>query len=168
MTSHDPFPDAVTVDGHADTLLGIVDRGHQIDRAPGFHVDLPRMAAGGLHAEIFTAFVDPEFIPGARDRAARLIDALHDQARRFPDRIAVTTSADAVREAVAGGKVAAIPAIEGGHAIEDSLDNLRAFQRRGVRLMTLTWNNSNNWADGCWPLRTCAKNSYRNWSTISR
>jgi len=152
MTDNLP-PDAIVVDGHADTLLGIVDKGHRIDKAPddGFHIDLPRMAKGGLHAEIFTAFVDPEFIPGARERAHRLIDALHTQAHDFPDRLSLTTTADAVREAVARGKVAAIPAIEGGHAIEDSLDNLREFAGKGIRLMTLTWNNSNGWADGCWP-----------------
>ncbi|HEX7878131.1 MAG TPA: dipeptidase, partial [Candidatus Eisenbacteria bacterium] len=152
MTNHLP-PDTIVVDGHADTLLGIVDKGHHIDSAPsdGFHIDLPRMAKGGLHAEIFTAFVDPQFIPGARERAHRLIDALHVEARTFPERMAITTSADAVREAVANGRVAAIPAIEGGHAIEDSLDNLREFARKGIRLMTLTWNNSNGWADGCWP-----------------
>jgi membrane dipeptidase len=38
--------------------------------------------------------------------------------------------------------------IEGGHAIENSLATLRQFQRLGVRYMTLTWNNSNDWADG--------------------
>lgn len=146
-------PDTLVFDGHADTLQGIVDDGHHIDSsaASGSHIDLDRMAEGGLHAEIFTAFVDPTLIPGARDRAHRLIDALHEEVRRFPDRLQVTTSADAVREAVAAGRVAAIPAIEGGHAIEDSLDNLREFHQKGIRLMTLTWNNSNNWADGCWP-----------------
>jgi membrane dipeptidase len=37
--------------------------------------------------------------------------------------------------------------IEGGHAIEDSLGALREFYRLGVRYMTLTHNNTNNWAD---------------------
>ena len=144
--------EALVFDGHADTLLGVVDRGLSIDRTPdGVHIDLERMARGGLDAEFFTAFVDPKFLPRARERATRLIDALHDQAARFGDRLAVTTTAGAVREIVAGGRRAAIPAIEGGHAIEDSLDHLREFHRRGVRLMTLTWNNSNGWADGCFP-----------------
>ena len=39
--------------------------------------------------------------------------------------------------------------IEGGHAIEDSLSALREFYRLGVRYMTLTHNNTNNWADAC-------------------
>ena len=37
--------------------------------------------------------------------------------------------------------------IEGGHAIENSLAALREFHRLGVRYITLTWNNTNDWAD---------------------
>src|SRR3712207_4095484 len=40
--------------------------------------------------------------------------------------------------------------IEGGHAIEDSLAALRDFYRLGIRYMTLTHNNTNNWADSNW------------------
>ncbi len=53
---------------------------------------------------------------------------------------------------MAGGGFAAMLSIEGGHAIEDSLDTLRHFHARGVRAMTLTWNNTNGWADGCGPM----------------
>jgi membrane dipeptidase len=37
--------------------------------------------------------------------------------------------------------------IEGGHAIEDSLHTLRMFYKLGVRYMTLTHTNTNDWAD---------------------
>jgi membrane dipeptidase len=37
--------------------------------------------------------------------------------------------------------------IEGGHCIEDDLRILRDFYRLGVRYMTLTWSNTNDWAD---------------------
>jgi membrane dipeptidase len=40
--------------------------------------------------------------------------------------------------------------VEGGHMIEDNLDNLDIFYRRGVRYMTLTWNNSTSWATSAW------------------
>lgn len=145
--------DALVFDGHADTLLGIVDRGHGFDTAPApaYHIDLPRMAEGGLDAEFFTAFVDPAFLSAPRARALALIEALHAQVDRLPDRLVLAKTAAEVRAAVASGRHAAVAAIEGGHAIEDSLDHLRDFHARGVRLMTLTWNNSNNWADGCWP-----------------
>src|ERR687896_1333219 len=59
-----------------------------------------------------------------------------------------TSTAD-IRRAKAQGKIAALMGIEGGHAIEDSLMALRDFHRLGVRYMTLTHNNTNNWADAC-------------------
>ena len=45
------------------------------------------------------------------------------------------------------GKIAALIGLEGGHAIEDSLKILREFYDAGVRYMTLTHSNTNNWAD---------------------
>ena len=45
------------------------------------------------------------------------------------------------------GKFAVLMGIEGGHAIENSLALLRDYYALGVRYMTLTWANSNDWAD---------------------
>jgi membrane dipeptidase len=44
-------------------------------------------------------------------------------------------------------RLAALMGLEGGHAIEDSLPLLRDYYRLGVRYMTLTWSNTNEWAD---------------------
>jgi membrane dipeptidase len=59
----------------------------------------------------------------------------------------IATSVADIRRAKRLGKIACLMGIEGGHAIEDSLPVLREFHRLGVRYMTLTWNNTNNWAD---------------------
>jgi membrane dipeptidase len=45
----------------------------------------------------------------------------------------------------AEGKIASILAIENGMAIDDSLETLRHYYDRGVRLMTLTHNVSTDW-----------------------
>ena len=37
--------------------------------------------------------------------------------------------------------------VEGGHAIENDLGMLRRFHALGVSSMTLTWANTNEWAD---------------------
>ena len=37
--------------------------------------------------------------------------------------------------------------LEGGHSIEADLGLLRLYHRLGVRYMTLTWSNTNEWAD---------------------
>jgi membrane dipeptidase len=44
-------------------------------------------------------------------------------------------------------KLAALMGIEGGHSIENDIRLLRDFYRLGVRYMTLTWSNTNEWAD---------------------
>lgn len=43
-------------------------------------------------------------------------------------------------------KIDALVGLEGGHQIEDKLENLDALYDRGARYMTLTWNNSTEWA----------------------
>jgi len=44
-------------------------------------------------------------------------------------------------------KLAALMGIEGGHSIENDMRLLRDYYRLGVRYMTLTWSNTNEWAD---------------------
>jgi len=60
--------------------------------------------------------------------------------------VELATTADDVRGAAARGHIAALMGVEGGHAIENSLEKLDSLYRLGVRYMTLTWNNGNDWA----------------------
>jgi membrane dipeptidase len=65
----------------------------------------------------------------------------------YPQWVRFAASTSDIEKTVRSGKRAILIGIEGGHAIEDSLDLLRAFYRFGARYMTLTHTNSNNWAD---------------------
>jgi membrane dipeptidase len=76
-----------------------------------------------------------------------MIDSVYRAVERHPRDLMFATSVADIRRAKRMGRVAALMGIEGGHAIEDSLPTLREFYRLGVRYMTLTWNNTNNWAD---------------------
>ncbi len=78
-----------------------------------------------------------------------MIDGLVRTADRYPDRIRLCTSTADIRSAMAAGKHAALMGIEGGHAIEGDLGLLRLFARLGVRYMTLTHTNHNEFADSC-------------------
>ncbi|MBQ7032851.1 MAG: dipeptidase [Clostridia bacterium] len=62
----------------------------------------------------------------------------------FPD-LPLITSKSSLLEHRQG--TALLLAVEGGEAIEGSLDFLRVLFQKGVRLMTLTWNNINEIAD---------------------
>ena len=125
----------------------MLDAGDDITQLlPDGHVDIPRLRAGGISAAFFAIWVDDTYGPGtAYDRANALIDVVERFVSATPD-VELATTADEVRSAAARGHIAALMGVEGGHAIENSLANLEALYARGVRYMTLTWNNGNDWA----------------------
>ncbi len=145
---------AIVFDAHCDTAMRLIGD-HKIDlgarREPGRmggHMDLPRMKDGGLDAQIFAAWVDPELPESTYvDRARQMIDAVKEQARLHPDTLAVALSGRDVARIVKEGKIAAVLGIEGGHVIDQSLATLDDFYARGVRCLTLTWMNTNKFAD---------------------
>lgn len=147
---------ALLIDTHND--FPTEQAGHdrppgQIDIGPAqtlTHTDLPRLKKGGVGAVFFAAYVASSYGLGPRayDRAQEVIDIIHhDIVERYPNDFAMATSAADIEAAHKNGKIAALIGIEGGHAIQDSLDKLREFYKRGVRYMTLTHTNTNNWAD---------------------
>jgi membrane dipeptidase len=141
--------DAILVDGHSDTAQRLLDE--RIDfgtRLADGMMDLPRLKEGGVDAQFFAAWIGPDLPEGrAFARTDSLLDAVVQLTRSNPEIELARTAAD-VRAIAGRGHVAALLAIENGQAIENDLDKLRYFARKGVRYMTLTWMNSNDWADG--------------------
>src|SRR5207247_3059103 len=137
----------IIVDGHIDTPQRMLDMKANItSRLPDGHIDVPRMREGGLTAAFFSIWVDARYARGtAFRRALALIGAVRALADTAGD-VELATTADEVRAAAARGHIAALMGVEGGHAIENSLENLDSLYRLGVRYMTLTWNNGNDWA----------------------
>jgi membrane dipeptidase len=153
--------EAIVIDTHNDITSPLADDGFDLAmsgvEAGGkikTHTDIRRMKAGGLDAEFFAVYVGKEFVNkkpseggGAARRALDVIDVVNEQVRRHPETFEMAATADDVRRIAKKGKIAALMGIEGGHAIEDSLRTLRMFYKLGVRYMTLTHTNTNDWAD---------------------
>jgi membrane dipeptidase len=141
---------AIVVDTHADTPQRFLDEhfdiGNNDPKDPG-HITLDRARAGNLGAEFFSIWVEPSFKGQYAHRALALIDSVYEEAERHPDGMMMAFSVDDIERAHQQKKLAALLGIEGGHAIENDLDVLRDFYRLGVRYMTLTWSNTNEWAD---------------------
>jgi membrane dipeptidase len=140
---------AIVIDMHADTILRVLDEGADLAAgAPGWHLDLNLMRAGGVDAQFFSIWADPYAYWGAaaRERALALIGALDQQLEKHPALMERALTADDIRRISASGKVAALMGVEGGHAINDDLDVLREFHCRGVRYLTLTHSRTTNWA----------------------
>ena len=140
---------SLVIDMHADTPQRFVDQAWDFSQPRGAgHLDLESAQSGGLNAEFFAAWVEPtEWHGRYAFRALQLIDGVHQQIRRHPDTMCLARSAEEIRAAHRDRKFAALLAIEGGHAIENDLGLLRMYFDLGVRYMTLTWANSNDWAD---------------------
>jgi membrane dipeptidase len=139
---------AIIIDTHADTPQRFLDQGFDLGTVTDDgHVDLDKIRRGNLAAEFFSIWVEPSFKGQYAHRALDLIDSVYEQARRHPDGMTMAFSAEDIIRAHQRHKFAALLGIEGGHAIENDLHVLRDFYRLGVRYMTLTWANTNEWAD---------------------
>jgi membrane dipeptidase len=140
---------AIVIDTHADTPQRFVDEGFDLsDPLNGGNFNLASARKGNLGAEFFSIWVEPTLYKGQYARRTLvLIDAVKRQAARHPGQIMLATSPDDILKAHREHKLATLMGIEGGHSIEDSLALLRQYYALGVRYLTLTWANSNGWAD---------------------
>ncbi|HVS32348.1 MAG TPA: dipeptidase [Thermoanaerobaculia bacterium] len=140
---------AIIVDGHCDTPYRLLRHHVHIDEHDTeAQLDLRMFQESGITASFFAAYVPPFYAGrGAAKFAYRLFDLIHAEVRRRSDVLDFCTDAAGIRRTKKEGRMAVMIGVEGGHAIEDSLDILRDFHARGARYMTLTHVNTNNWCD---------------------
>ncbi len=142
---------AIVVDTHADTPQRFLDEGFDIgstDPNDVGHISLDKARRGNLGAEFFSIWVDPGTNEGHFARHTfDLIDSVYEQAAHHPDRMMMAFSVADIERAHKEHKLAALMGIEGGHSIENDMHLLRDYYRLGVRYMTLSWSNTNEWAD---------------------
>jgi len=122
-------------------------------KSPG-QLDLPRARAGGLGAVVMTAWVHPRYckkIGGARGRAESLLDELGKFALSAPDEVGLVRTASDWSAARANGQLALVAGMEGGHPLEEDGRLLDIFFERGLRVLTLVWNNHLPWVRSCDP-----------------
>ena len=140
---------AIIVDGHCDTPYRLFRHNVHLDEHDTeAQADLRSLIDGGVTASFFAAYVPPFYANrGAAQFAHKLIDLIHAEAERRADVLSFVTDSAGIRKAKAENKLGLMIGVEGGHAIEDSLDTLRGLYERGARYMTLTHVNTNNWCD---------------------
>jgi membrane dipeptidase len=142
---------AVVIDMHADTVQFIVDEGADINRRlTTTHLDAVRMREGGLDAQFFSIWVEPNLYGEKGERAVARADeqiaAVRALAERHPETWTLATTAADIRRAAEEGKLAALLGLEGGYPIDEKLENVERYYRMGVRYMTPAWSHSLSWA----------------------
>ena len=140
--------ECIVLDGHADTPQRFVDdHWNWTGDALGMgQLSAATAREGGLDGGFLIAWPEPEAWAGQfAERTRALIASVHMQVERHPRAIRLCRTPDEIRSAKDDACFAAMIGVEGGHAIENSLDILREFYTAGARYMTLTWANANDW-----------------------
>lgn len=142
---------AIVVDMHADTTQRLVDEKVDLSqRLSDGHLDAVRAKEGGLDAQFFSIWVEPELFGGGGARAMKRADdqiqAVHDLAEKHPETWELATTAADVRRIAAVGKIAALMGMEGGYAIDEKIENVDRYYQMGVRYLSPAWSVSTSWA----------------------
>lgn len=147
---------ATVVDTHCDTILWMMRGERRLgERSAKGHLDLPRLREGGVAAQFFAVYIEPQYKPDrGLERALEVIDVLFRELAAHPDQAELALSVADIHRIRALGKVAAVLAIEGGEAVGHNLANLRILHRLGLRSLGLVWNQRNLIADGIAERRT--------------
>jgi len=146
----------IIFDGHCDTILEVMNQKRSLEKkSTNGHLDIPRMKEGGVDVQIFAIFIEDIYKPDrSLKRTLQLIDCFYKEIEKNQIDISLVTNYNQIEEVNRAGKIAAILSIEGGEALEGDLGVLRVLYKLGVRLLTLTWNQRNQIADGIWESRT--------------
>lgn len=145
-------------DGHNDLPWEIRERGSRsFDKLdisqsqPQIHTDIPRLRAGGVGAQFWSVYVPAHTVASglAHQMTLEQIEIVQAMLAKYPETFELALTSDDVVRIRAAGKIASLIGVEGGHAIDNSLEKLRRLFDLGARYMTLTHSDSLDWADSC-------------------
>ena len=148
---------ALVIDGHNDLICKIRLKGPSaletvdlMTNQPEFQTDIPRLIKGGIGAQFWAVVGWAGKQPDGRSGQSiciEEIDLIQKIAGKYSSVLEMAYTADDIIRIRRAGKIASLIGIEGGNAIENSLDHLGSFYIRGARYMTLTWAETLDWAD---------------------
>src|SRR5690606_14868609 len=118
---------------------------HLKDRHGFNHTDIPRLQEGSVDIQFFSVWVDDDYV-NYFERANLMIDIFEYELSDNSESIGHAVTYNEAAALNNYGKIAGVIGVEGGHTIENSLDKLDSLYSRGMRYLTITWNNSTDWA----------------------
>ena len=138
---------SIVIDTHNDFPITSIEKNVGLDQdlKGKTHSDLKRFKEGGVDIQVFSIWCDG-VVKDPYAMANRQIDSVYLWASRNPDKMMMVFNSKDLSKAVKQKKLGAMMGMEGGHMMENDLSKLDALYNRGIRYMTLTWNNSTPWA----------------------
>ncbi|MCX7766785.1 MAG: dipeptidase, partial [Candidatus Sumerlaeia bacterium] len=115
---------------------------------PPMYTDITRLKKGGIGAQFWSVFIPPDIAGDNIFKAVReQIEVVHQLLKRYSSVFELATTASEIRRIHKAGKIASLIGVEGGHCIENSLENLHWLYQNGTRYLTLTYLQNTDWAD---------------------
>jgi membrane dipeptidase len=134
----------VIVDAHNDLLMELVHR--RAEERPFARYWRPELDAGGVGLQVCAIYAaDEESDEAALRFGLELAAAYHRLLDETPDAQPVLTAGDLDR---LDGRLGVMLSLEGAETLARDPDLIHAYWGMGVRMMGLTWNHRNAFADG--------------------
>jgi membrane dipeptidase len=140
---------SLLADLHNDILEKMIDQTHYhlADLHSYNHTDIPRLLLGGVDLQIFVVWVNPStHLQNSYDYAMEMVNIFNTEMSLSPQYIEQARSETEALSIINQDKIAAVIGVEGAHAIENDLEKLISLYNAGMRYLTITWNNSLDWA----------------------
>ncbi|MBI9046771.1 MAG: dipeptidase [Anaerolineaceae bacterium] len=139
----------IVVDSHHDILKEILESRQKGLRGRINQYWAPKLRHGGVNVQVFPIYVDSEFLPElATRKTLQMAEAFNADLEDDNSHVVKVTSYKEAIKAVNNGKIAGFLAIEGAEGLGTDIDLFHTFYRLGVRMIGLTWNHRNQFADG--------------------
>lgn len=106
--------------------------------------DLPRARKGGLDAVLSVAYISPEFDTGkGRLIVDSMLKIIRHYPEAYPDKFALSTTPDEVRNNFGKGLFSLIPCLENGSPVGEDLQYLKYLKDQGIAYITLCHSKAN-------------------------
>lgn len=136
------------IDLHNDVLEVMVnDTSYHLKQRHNYnHTDIPRLKDGGVDLQFFSVWVSPTQFTNYYLQAQVMLNIFNSELNQNQTTIAQAKNWNEADSLIQQNKIAAVIGVEGGHHIENSIEKLVNLYNAGMRYMTITWNNSTDWA----------------------
>lgn len=116
---------------------------------PSLHTDIDRLKKGNVGAQFWSVYVPASTAQSGTSLGTTLeqIELVHAMIKKYPETFQLAQTHDEILASRKAGKIASLIGVEGGHSIEDSIQNLRRLRKLGAKYMTLTHSDTLSWAD---------------------
>ena len=147
----------LTVDSHVDTPWDLLREGFDLSERHHYkkdrnRVDFPRMRDGGLDAVFMASFVgqgerNDSAYRVAFAKAMQQVDSIHAHVGRLSGQAGIALSPEDAYRLEKEGKRIVFIGIENGYPIGLDLDNIKIFEKKGARYITLCHTRNNDICD---------------------